>query len=61
MMWGYNKMVRCWCCGERVDPRKCNRVYRKHVTQYYCREQCCQKMFIDDAGDPSIDWDEEDE
>jgi len=43
---------KCSCCGEEVDPHKCNGIYKKGSHKYYCKKKKCQERFIEDAGDP---------
>lgn len=52
------KKVKCHVCGEEIDPKKSNGIYRQYDHPYYCKDKKCQERFIEDAGDPPMDEDE---
>ena len=46
------KFIKCHNCGRNVDIHKTNTVYSKHGIHHYCKNEDCQKRFIEEAGDP---------
>ena len=51
-------MPKCWICDQEIIPKKANGIYVHRTHRYYCKDKDCQKRFIEDAGDPSLESDE---